>query len=146
MQESPVMQVLLNDRREIHNKYLENRVLTEIIKYEEAKEAGIRDYKYLKLIADRAIYQLGSNQVQISKYVEQGMDTKWKEILERMFKMYDQEIDSLDDRVLKQKKVQFSYICTKRPFLALYDRVLKQERNKNRKKGEYFMEDYIICL
>lgn len=146
MQKSPVMQVLLNDRREVHNKYLENRVLTEIYKYEEAKDAGIQDYKYLKLIADRVIYQLGSNQVQISNYVEQGMKTKWKEILERVFAMYDREINSLDDHVLNQKNVKFSYICTKSPFLALYDRVIKQETNKIRKKGEYFMEDYILYM
>ena len=140
---SPTMTILLDDYDHVHNKYMENRVLSALENYE---ESGKKKY------AEQVIRFLGNNKTQIKKYVvTAGMKTQWKNILERVFEMYEREIQALEPpRNREEKRVQFSYICTKRPFVALYDQIVSHEKLKKKTSHNtyelYTLEDYISAM
>ena len=140
---SPTMTILLDDYDHVHNKYMENRVLSFLENYE---ETGKKKY------VEQVICFLGNNKTQIKKYViTAGMKTQWKNILERVFEMYESEIQALEPpRNREEKRTQFSYICTKRPFVALYDQIVSHEKLKKKTSHNttelYTLEDYISAM
>jgi hypothetical protein len=131
------MSVLLDDYDQVHNKYLENRVSASLDKYDKIQS---------KHNADRIIDFLGSNKSQIKKYVlAAGMKTNWKNILERVFEMYDTEIVKVTPPKNHQEKcIQYSYYCTKRPFVALYDNIVACEGAKF--VDHYDIKDYLAAF
>ena len=87
MTPGPSLTVLLDDYDIIHNQYLENRVTMNLDNYDETNNS-----RYVTKVIDF----LGCNKTQIKKNViTANMDTNWKNILERVLKMYDKEIGKL---------------------------------------------------
>ena len=145
MTPGPSLTILLDDYDIVHNQYLENRVTVSLDKYDETNNI---------CHATKVIDFLGSNKTQIKKNVIIAkMDTNWKNILERVLKMYDKEIGKLSPpRNHNEKCKQFAYLCTKRPFIALYEKIaahetqqlyIKKHKNPNEK---YTIQDYLSAF
>ena len=145
MTQGPSLTVLLDDYDIVHNMYLENRVTANLDNYDETNNS-----RYVTKVIDF----LGYNKTQIKKNViTANMDTNWKNILERVLKMYDKEIGKLTPpRNHNEKCKQFAYLCTKRPFIALYENIIahenqqlyiKKHKNHNQK---YSIEDYLSAF
>ena len=145
MTPGPSLTILLDDYDIIHNQYLENRMTMALDKYDETNNSHH---------ATKVIDFLGSNKTQIKKNViVANMDTNWKNILERVLDMYDNEIGKLSPpRNHNEKCKQFAYLCTKRPFIALYENItahetqqlyIKKHQNLNEK---YTIEDYLSAF
>ena len=145
MTQGPSLTVLLDDYDIVHNMYLENRVTANLDNYDETNNS-----RYTTKVIDF----LGSNKTQIKKNViTANMKTNWKNILERVLKMYDKEIGKLTPpRNHNEKCKQFAYLCTKRPFIALYENIIAHEnqqlyikthQNPNEK---YTIQDYLSAF
>lgn len=143
----PLLDVLLDDYDIVHNMYLENRVTMNLDNYDESNNS-----RY----ATRVIDFLGSNKTQIKKNViKANMDTNWKNILERVLEMFDKELGKLSPpRNLDEKRKEYAYICTKRPFIALYKTITAHDNqqhyinnHKNKNENEkYTIDDYLSAL
>ena len=141
----PLLTILLDDYDIVHNKYLENRVTMNLDNYDETNESRH---------ATKVIDFLGCNKTQIKKNViTANMETNWKNILERVLDMFDKEMKKLIPHQNHDENCKhFAYFCTKRPFVALYEKIvahenqqlyIKKHKNHNQK---YSIEDYLSAF
>ena len=142
-----LLTVLLDDYDIVHNKYLENRANMGLEKYEE-------DPSWHH--AAKVIDFLGSNKTQIKKNViDANMETNWVKILDRVLDMHDNEIAKLTPpRNHAEKRRQFSFICTKRPFVALFEKIVAHEDQQlylkslehETENSKYKIQDYLAAF